>query len=506
MRPPTDPVTFIERTLIDPETGESFVLNDAERRFLRHAFERDGDGRLAYPELVYSAPKKSGKTGFAAMVMLYVVLVLGGRYAEGYAVANDLEQARGRVFQAVQRIVECSPVLAREAKVTPSSARIDFPNGATIQAIASDYAGAAGANPTITVFDELWAYTSEASRRLWDEMVPPPTRQVACRLTVTYAGFEGESVLLEELHARGTAGERIGPDLYAAEGQLTFWTHEPVAPWQTESWLRQMAGQLRRNAYLRMIENRFVSGESAFVDMDWWDACTDAELRPAIEDRSLPVFVGVDASVKHDSTAIVACAWDAEAKRVRVVWHRVFRPTPDEPLDFEATVEAALLDLRRRFRVREVRYDPFQMQATAQRAERAGVSMVEFAQSIPNLTEATTTLYELIKGRGLAVYPDDELRGAVQAAVARESTRGMRLAKDKAGSKIDAAVALSMAALGAVKRGQRRGTFLLSGGEAYFPAEDRSEGAEGLPRELPERELTEDERQRRRALFEAGWH
>lgn len=28
-------------------------------------------------------------------------------------------------------------------------------------AIASDYASAPGANPTITVFDELWAYTSE---------------------------------------------------------------------------------------------------------------------------------------------------------------------------------------------------------------------------------------------------------------------------------------------------------------------------------------------------------
>src|SRR5262245_33131965 len=46
-------------------------------------------------------------------------------------------------------------------------------------------------------FDELWAYTSEGARRLWDEMVPVPTRKVSGRLTVTYAGFEGESVLLE---------------------------------------------------------------------------------------------------------------------------------------------------------------------------------------------------------------------------------------------------------------------------------------------------------------------
>jgi hypothetical protein len=35
----------------------------------------DSDGRLPHPELIYS---KSGKTGFAAMAVLYVVVVLEG--------------------------------------------------------------------------------------------------------------------------------------------------------------------------------------------------------------------------------------------------------------------------------------------------------------------------------------------------------------------------------------------------------------------------------------------
>jgi hypothetical protein len=80
------------------------------------------------------------------------------------------------------------------------------------------------------VFDELWAFSSERSRRLWDEMIPPPTRQVACRLTVTYAGFEGESLLLEELYKRGRQQLQIGEDLYAGDG-----SHVPIAPWQTEA-------------------------------------------------------------------------------------------------------------------------------------------------------------------------------------------------------------------------------------------------------------------------------
>src|SRR6516164_1923913 len=251
-----DPVVFIESTLVNPETCELFVLTDAERVFLRHAFQLTPEGRLKYPELVFSGPKKSGKTAFAAMVLIYVVRVLGGRYAEGYCVANSLDQASLRVFQAAARIIEASALLSLDAKVTANT--ITFGStGATISAIPSDYSTAAGANPTISCFDELWGYVSERDHRLWDEMVPPPTRALACRLTVTYAGFEGESELLEGLYKRGIAGRQIAPDLYAAGGQLMYWSHQFSAPWQTEQWREQMREQLRHNAYLRLIENQW---------------------------------------------------------------------------------------------------------------------------------------------------------------------------------------------------------------------------------------------------------
>src|SRR6202035_2383524 len=84
--------------------------------FLCHAFELTTDARLKYPELAFSGPKKSGKTAFAAMILLYVVRILGGRYAEGFAAANDYEQAQGRVFQAAARIVEASPLLLRRLR------------------------------------------------------------------------------------------------------------------------------------------------------------------------------------------------------------------------------------------------------------------------------------------------------------------------------------------------------------------------------------------------------
>jgi phage terminase large subunit-like protein len=452
MRHP-DPISFIEGTLINPETGRAFVLTTAERRFLAHAFKLTADGRLCFPELLFSGPMKTGKTALAAMIVLYVVCALGTRFAEGICVANDYEQSSTRVFQAIARIVEASPIL--DADATVGVDKITFAStGSTIIAIASDHVSAAGANPTIVCFDELWGFVSEKARRLWDELVPPPTRKIACRLTVTYAGFTNESSLLEELYKRGLKGKQVKRDLYATDdGMLMFWTHDFTASWQTEAWREQMRATLRPAAYLRRIENRWVSSETSFIDLEAWDRCVDPTAHLLLADRALPVWVGVDASVKRDSTAIVACTYDRMANKVRMVWHRVFQPSAADPLDFEGTVENTLAELRTRFMLRQVRYDPYQMAAVAQRLLKRGLPMSEFSQTVGNLTEASQNLYELIKGQNLIAYRDDQVRLAVQRAVAIEGVRGWKISKEKAAHKIDVVVALAMAAHAAVQGG-----------------------------------------------------
>ncbi len=446
-----DPVAFITSVLINPETNRPFDLYPEQIEFLRRAFTPLPDGSLPYPEIIFSAPKKSGKTLLAALIILYVIVCLGGPYAEGYCIANDFDQAQGRVFQAVCRICQASPMLRDAVKIQAN--RLTFlSTGATITAIASEYSSAAGANPTITVFDELWGYVSERSHRLFDEMIPVPTRTPSVRLTVTYAGFSGESDLLESLYNRALQGEQVAPSLYRDNGLIAYWTHAPVAPWQTPEWIEQMRGQLRPNAFARMIENRWVSSETTFISAEEWDGCVNSNCAPIPRDASLPVFVGVDASVKRDSTAIVACSYDKLTKKVQLIAHRVFQPAPDDPINFEAQVEYELLNFRQRYAVKQIVYDPYQMVAVAQRLSKRGLPMAEFTQTLPNLTEASNNLYELIKARNLVVYPDAAMRKSVLQTVASESARGWKLAKEKQSHKIDVVVALAMAALAAVQQ------------------------------------------------------
>jgi phage terminase large subunit-like protein len=276
----------------------------------------------------------------------------------------------------------------------------------------------------------------------------------------------------------------VDPSLHAGDGMLFAWHTEPIAPWQTEAWLAEMKRSLRPNQFLRMVRNAWVTTESTFVDLAWWDACVDPQARPLLMDRTLPVWLGVDASVKRDSTAIVACTWDRATNKVRLITHRIFQPTADDPLDFEATIEATLLEVVRRFRVREVRFDPYQMQAVAQRLSARHVPMVEFPQTVSNLTEATSNLYELIKGGNLVTYPDEVVRLAVARSIALETPRGWRIAKEKQSHKIDVVVALAQAALAAVQGGIAHPPLKISPG-AMARARERPTGGERWPSRQP---------------------
>jgi hypothetical protein len=52
------------------------------------------------------------------MLTLTAIVLFGGRHAEGYCCANDFDQAAGRVFEAVKRIIEATGFLRDAARVT----------------------------------------------------------------------------------------------------------------------------------------------------------------------------------------------------------------------------------------------------------------------------------------------------------------------------------------------------------------------------------------------------
>ena len=76
--------------------------------------------------------------------------------------------------------------------------------------------------------------------------------------------------------------------------------------------------------------------------------------------------------------------------------------------------------------------------------------MREFPQTQANCTLMGQTLFDLLTGVNLQLYPADDMREQALSTVAIENPRGWRIAKEKASKKIDSIAALAMACVAAM--------------------------------------------------------
>jgi hypothetical protein len=458
-------VSFISKFVKKTETGKPLALRAHQIEMFNRAFELMGQ----WNTFVYSTIKKSGKTTVQAIFHLWWAWTHPDD--EILIAANDLEQGKGRVFKVMCGIIRHNPALRRECRILAD--RIIFKNGTVVTVIANDAPGEAGANQGDSGWDELWGFASERSQRLWEELCPVPNKP-SVRFVSTYAGWTGESKLLWDLYVQGVGkdecpegrAERIHPTLplylNREAGLLCYWDHEPRMEWQTPDYYARQKRSLRPGTYLRLHENRWSTAQEIFITPELWNPCIDPELSPIIRGHQL--FVGVDASTKHDSSAVVAVRWDEAGEKLLLASHRIWQPSPKEPLNLEETIENHLRELHNGSSLQEVLCDPYQLHRSITTLVAAGLPIREFPQSVPNTTLMGQTLFDLLNGKNIRLYPAEDLRQHAFNTVAVESVRGWRIAKEKASKKIDAIVALSMACVAALQGGAPLPFEIWSGG------------------------------------------
>jgi phage terminase large subunit-like protein len=471
-------IQFVDEFAIK-EDGQSLRLEPHQRAILGEAFRHDEDEKFIYRTIIYSAPKKSGKTAINSLVSLWWAYCVQPP-DEVIIAANDLDQSISRVFDAAKGFIARNSDLKERTSDT-GRLLIRLQNGTTIKAIPSDFAGESGANQGLVSYDELWGFMSEKSRRLYEELTPVPTRKNSIRLITTYAGWEGESTLLEDLYNRifdkqgnvkPGVKRPLGEDfpVYTIGDLFMYWDHESRMSWQTPEYYESQRADLRVNTYLRLHENRWVSNESSLFDMEEWDGCVDLDHIPPLPNKGIRLFVACDASTKKDRSAVVSVY--RKDNFICLGPLRTWQPSKKDPMDLEQTMERYILELAQGYDVAEVRYDPWQLHRSATTLRQAGVKMVEFPQTVSNLTDIGQAVYDTVKHKTLKLYKDGELRKEASFAVAKETSRGMQIVKVKRGHKIDAIVALATAVCGASSQGEQA----MPG---FFVA-----GA-GHPRELP---------------------
>jgi hypothetical protein len=396
--------------------------------------------------------KKQGKSALAGSTALF--MASRKKYSECYILASDQEQSRDRVLRACKYAVENGPLLDH-AKVYKDIIELD--NKSIIQALPFDYKGAAGMNPSCVIVDEVHTWIYENFRRLWDEVQIPPTQPEGVRWVASYAGHEGESLLLRDLWDKALAGERLLGDLPIYRNHdlnlLAFVDTGPASwrmPWMNEKYIAEVRASERPNSFKRLWLNEWTTSESQF-------ACRDDTLRALAEKEPARLIVGADASTSRDFTALVGVQYNPDLNTVDVKLVRVWKPKKGwlrggkPTIDLDETIGAEVIRLHEAGQLGAVVCDPFQLHTSIIEWQKRGIRVIELPQTTGRI-EADQGLYDAIVSRGIRHYNEPALNDAIQSCIALETTL-----------KIDAAVALSMAVHGCMTTQKVIGTV------AYVP-------------------------------------
>lgn len=474
--------------VFDYTRAEKLVLQDYQKRILRHIFTKRPDGSYPYRTIVWSQPKKHGKTQIAGAV--------GAWFAQNveppnmiYTLASNQEQSAGLIFNSMLPTIK-----ALDAKVpntTLSTPIMQMPNGTLIRAIPNNFAGQAGGSYGLTLWSELWTYRSERDRRLWDEMPPVPTRKTSIRWVETYAGFENESDLLIDLFSRifgqTTESNKRIPDFaerliqekavpvpgledlttggrpccyHIPDEQLfVFWDHEIRATWVTEEYINSERAENRYSTFVRLWENRWQSSQGTFIEPELYDDCVTLD-----GEEWGPMVLAGDASQRNDTTALVGVRarkvkiFGKEQVRYKVCLVRTWDPGGKD-IDLDETIAKFVLKIwKAGLLIGSFRYDSYQMHQVAINLRKKGVPCKEFNQGQDRL-KADTFLWKQFKDGTMDLYDHDVLESHVKGANAKEyENEQIRIIKGTAekANKVDAAVALSMAVWAAAPRNKKK--------------------------------------------------
>jgi len=449
-----------------PETKSPIFLYPHQRKAIDIATERDANGLFKYSLVHYGDIKKSGKTTIAAMIALRFAFLR--EWTSIKVVGQKLDQAKSRSYFYICRALDLNPQFAKmqsEGKIIVNNYTIRFTeNNSMIQAIPASPSTEAGGNDDLIIWTEIGSAKTEAAQQLWTEMVIPPRKYgYGIKWTEGYAGHIGESPILEEIYNNNVKLEyqiSDNPKIYSNARTFVMWNDIPqLKRFQTDEYYKQQSTELLPSEFDRVHRNQWVSSQSSFIPYQWWESC--AENLPELTQNEI-MILGVDAAISGDSFAVVGVTKHPKDKdRLAVRTLKIWKPKPGQSIIFshpdpkqnELLPDGYITDLCKRYKVKMIMYDPYQLYnlATQHNLSRKSAFWEAFNQGAPRL-EADANLYHLIRENKIAHPNFLELNEQVKNANSQSDGESkMRIVKRSESQKIDSVVALSMASFIAKK-------------------------------------------------------
>lgn len=431
--------------------GKPFLLEPWQfRDIIRPLFGTlDAKGRRIYREAVIGLPRGGGKSEISAAIVITCAFLEPVYEGEYVVVARNKKQA-GIVFNKMRRMILQSPELRAACDVMKSEIVIRD-TGARIYAVPWDAGSAQGIHATVCVIDEYHVHRDDSMRyAMLSGMIGVPN---ALLITISTAPPKREGPLWDLLQSAPKDPRALVVWYGAGDDDDPHdpktWRKANPQRWITIKMLRDAHRTLPPWEFERYHLNRSPLGhgpQRAFRDADWLKCLTTP-----VFDADLPCFVGVDVAPKRDTTAVVLDQLGGDGFHNVKTW--VFKPAETGGhLDWDA-VEQLLRDLWTDFYVEQIVCDPSHMQRSMATLASEGLVIVDLPQNDSQMIPAADVLYEII-GRHIVRAGDprrsegtEALSSAIRnCGVYEKPPRGWRIAKISIAEKIDAAIALAMAA------------------------------------------------------------
>lgn len=402
----------------------------------------DRAGRRKYREALIGVPRNAGKSNLSAALLLAIALTEPIVEAEYVCVARNRQQA-GIVFGKLRRMVWADPLLRAACEVRKNEIVIKE-TGQRIYTVAYDAGGAQGIHAQVAIIDEYHVHKDDSMRyAILSGMIGQPN---ALLITISTAGEERRGPLWELLKSA-----RLDPRAYVCwlgasdedDGHdPAVWRAANPQSWVTDQDLLDAYNSMPFAQFERYHLNRFPSkGTNRAYPGRLWHACG---ARPQIL-PDLPAVIGLDASWTRDTTALVFDQVDPAGMHNVLAW--IYRS--DEVLGYidHDPVEAKILELCEDFNVTRIACDDNYFTRSMLRLQNEwGLPVEVFAQNNAKMAAASMMFLDVLKEGRVRHGGDEGLTEQVLNAGIKETPRGWRLTKVQDDQKIDAAVALVIAA------------------------------------------------------------
>ncbi len=426
-------------------------------------------------------PRKNAKSTKTSGVGLYCLTADGEEGAEVYSAATTREQAK-IVWQDAKRMVERTPGLQMRFGVDTSSNAVFVEHTASsFKPLSRDQGGNHdGLNIHCGIIDELHAHRT---REIFDVIeTGTGSREQPVLWLITTAGsnrsgicYEQRSYVIKILSGVIEDDEYFGI-IYTLD-QDDDWTDPKNWVKANPNWgvsvnpediarkaRKAMEMSSAQNNFLTKHLNVWVNADTAWMDMVSWDKCANPVLTLA-NFKGQPCWIAIDLASKID-IASVALLFRRNGKVFAFAWNYLpeeaaeegsnsqysgwardghLKLTPGNVTDY-AYIENDLRELAADYDIQQVGFDPWQASYLATRLGEEGMPMVEYRNTVQNMSEPMKELEALVVSDKFEHDGNPVLTWMMSNVVAhRDAKDNIYPRKEHPENKIDGVVAIIMA-------------------------------------------------------------